>query len=121
MKLSEMTTEKAADVMCELAPYVSNIVGDKELLDTLREKIGKNKSLAEIYTYGAKKLAAVVPIVLKTHREDLFSVLAVMNESTATEIGTQNLLVTMNQVREIIQDKDLVDFFGSLQPEGVTE
>ena len=59
MKLSQLNTDQAANVLCELTPYISNILGDKNLLDTLKEKIGKeNKSIAELYAYGARKYMA---------------------------------------------------------------
>lgn len=116
MKLSELSTERATDVLCELTPYIANITGDKALLDVLKEKVGnEGKSIAELYTYGAKKLSTLVPIVLKDHRSDIFSLLAVLNETTAEEIAEQNILVTMKQLRAILEDKDFVDFFKSWQ------
>lgn len=50
MKLSELTTEQAADVLCELTPYIANITGDKALLDELGKKFdSKGKSLSLIH------------------------------------------------------------------------
>ncbi len=118
MKLSELTTNRAADVLCEITPYIANLSGDKELLDALKNKLGgEKKSVAEIYTYGAKKLAEIVPIVLKNHRKDVFGLLSVLNETTADAIAEQNILVTMGQIREAVRDKELVDFFRSWQQE----
>ena len=52
MKLSELTTERAADVLCELTPYIANITGDKSLLDELANKFdSKGKSVAELMSY----------------------------------------------------------------------
>ena len=46
MKISELTTEQAADVLCELTPYIANITGDKALLDELGKKFdSKGKSV----------------------------------------------------------------------------
>lgn len=116
MKLSELTTDRAADVLCQITPYVANLTGDKKLLDTLKEKLGGEKpSVAEVYTYGAKKLAVLVPIVLQDHRADVFGLLAVLNETTPEEIAGQGILTTMQQLRELVQDRQLRDFFQSLQ------
>lgn len=118
MKLSELTTDRAADVLCEITPYVANLTGDKALLDTLQQKMGVDKpSIAEVYTYGAKKLSILVPIVLKEHRADVFGLLAVLNETTPEQIAAQGILTTMEQIREAVQDQELRDFFKSLQPE----
>ena len=52
MKLSELTTDQAADVLCEVTPYIANITGDKSLLDELGKKFDSTgKSVAELYTY----------------------------------------------------------------------
>ena len=46
MKLSELSTERAADVLCEVTPYIANITGDKALLDELAIKFdSKGKAL----------------------------------------------------------------------------
>lgn len=118
MKLSELSTDQAADVLCELAPHVSSIVGDKALLDELSKKLDtKSKSVAEIYTFAAKKYALLVPILLKDHREDVFGVLAILNETDMESVGKQNIIETMRQVKEFLSDKDLMDFFASQGPE----
>lgn len=118
MKLSELTTERAADVLCELTPYIANITGDKFLLDELSNKFdSKGKSVAELYTFAANKYAALVPILLKEHRNDVFSVLAVLNECSADEIAKQKVMETMKQVRDLFQDKELLDFFKSFGQE----
>ena len=122
MKISTLTTGQALDTLCVLTPYIANITGDKSLTDALSKKLGKSKmSAAEVYTYGAQKIAALVPILLKDHREDVFGILSVLNGTTPEEIAKQNVLITINQIKEAVQDKDLVDFFKSWQQEGKTE
>ena len=121
MKLSQLTTERAADVLCELTPYIANITGDKSLLDELAKKFdSKGKSVAEFYTFAAHKYATLVPILLKEHREDVFGVLSVLNETDLDKIAKQNIMKTMKQVRDLFQDKDLFDFFKSFGQEDET-
>lgn len=121
MKLSELTTERAADVLCELTPYIANITGDKSLLDELANKFdSKGKSAAELYTFAAHKYATLVPILLKEHREDVFGLLAVLNETEPEKIAGQNIISTMMQVRSALKDKELLDFFKSFGQEDET-
>lgn len=121
MKLPELTAERAADVLCELTPYIANITGDKALLDELANKFdSKGKSAAELYTFAAHKYATLVPILLKEHRNDVFGVLAVLNECSADEIAKQKVMETMKQVRDLFQDKELLDFFKSFGQEDET-
>ena len=122
MKISELSTDRALDVLCELTPYVANITGDKALLDELGKKFDtKGKIVAEMYTFAAQKCAALAPVLLKAHRADIFGVLAVLNETSAEEIGKQNVGTTIKQIRELFQDRELLTFFKSWQQEEETK
>ena len=121
MKLSQLTTERAADVLCELTPYIANITGDKSLLGELANKFdSKGKSAAELYTFAARKYAMLVPILLKEHREDVFGLLAVLNETEPEKIAKQSVMETIRQVRDLFQDKELLAFFKSFGQEDET-
>lgn len=115
MKLSEMTTDRAMDVLCEITPCIANITADEELLEELRNAIDPKavKTKAELMVKGVEKVTKLVPIVLKKRKADVFGILAVLNEKTVEEIGKQNIIATMAQVREVVKDKDLMDFFKS--------
>lgn len=115
MKLSEMTTDRAMDVLCEITPCIANITADEELLAELRNAIDPKavKTKAELMVKGVEKITKLAPIVLKKRKTDVFGILAALNEKTAEEIGKQNIIATMAQVREVVKDKDLMDFFKS--------
>ena len=115
MKLSKMTTDSAADVLCEITPYIANIVADEELLAELRNAVDPKEvaTRAELMAKGVEKVTKLVPIVLKKRKADVFGILAALNEKTPEEISKQNIIATMAQVREVIKDKELMDFFKS--------
>lgn len=115
MKLSEMTTDRAMDVLCEITPCIANITADEELLAELRNAIDPKavKTKAELMVKGVEKITKLAPIVLKKRKADVFGILAALNEKTVEEIGKQNIIATMAQVREVVKDKDLMDFFKS--------
>ena len=115
MKLSEMTTDRAMDVLCEITPCIANITADEELLAELRNAIDPKavKTKAELMVKGVEKITKLAPIVLKKRKADVFGILAALNEKTAEEIGKQNIIATMAQVRVVVKDKDLMDFFKS--------
>ena len=120
MKLSEFSTDRACDVMCALTPYLSNIALDNTLVDTLKEKLHA-ETRAEMLATGAERFNKVVMILLKEHREDVFGILAVLNDTTAEKIGKQNLIKTMSQIRDIANDKELLTFFKSCAGSGERE
>lgn len=115
MKLSQLSTERATDVLCELTPYIANIVEDSELMESLRDAIDtdKVKTKAELIAIGAGKATRLIPIILKKRRSDVYGILAVLNEKSVEQIAMQNFLITMKQIKDMAKDKELVDFFKS--------
>ena len=115
MKLSQLSTERATDVLCELTPYIANIVEDSELMESLRDAIDtdKVKTKAELIAIGAGKVTRIIPIILKKRRSDVYGILAVLNEKSVEQIAMQNFLITMKQIKDMAKDKELVDFFKS--------
>ena len=115
MKLSELSTEKATDVLCEIAPYAMNIMTDEELVDELKAAVdfkGAN-TMAQKIALTVGKISKILPILLKKRKADLFSILASLNEKRIEEIGSQNVIKTMSQIKDIAKDKELLDFFKS--------
>lgn len=115
MKLSSISTEKASDVLCEIAPYAVNIVTDEELVEELKSAVefSMANTMAEKIALCVEKIAKILPIILKKRKNDLFGILAALNDKTIDEIKKQNILKTMSQVKEIAKDKELLDFFKS--------
>ena len=118
MKLSELDTSRAADVLCEAGAYALNILTDGELATELKSKIDSSGELSqlELYTFGVQKISTLLPIILKKHRDDVFGILATVNGCAAKDIACQNIMVTMQQVKELASDKDMIDFFKSCAP-----
>lgn len=115
MKLSEFATDRAVDVLCEISVYITHIVTDNELMDELKKKLELTgeESRIEITTVAMEKISKLVPLVLKKHKSDIFGVLAVVYGVTADDVAKQNIVKTMEQIRDVAKDKELVDFFKS--------
>ena len=115
MRLSELSTDRATDVLCELTPYIANIVSDEELLEELKKAVDRKDidNKAQWLAVGAEKITKIIPILLKKRKEDVFGILAVMNEKTVEQIAKQNILVTLKQAKTAFKDKELIDFFKS--------
>lgn len=125
MKLSEMSTDRALDVLCELTPAIANIVDDKDIISGLTD-IMPNESVKESdnLSYGVRIICGagkLAPTILKTHRDDVYTILSVLNEKPVAEIAAQPVLDTIRQVREAFQDEDLLSFFRSSARRAKTE
>lgn len=123
MRISELSTEKAASVLCEITPFIANIASDEELLAEIKKTVDVKDvaNRAELLVVGATKLTRIVPILLKKRKGDVFGILAALNETSADEISRQSILITMSQVRDIIKDKELLSFFSSSVSVGESE
>lgn len=115
MKLSQMSTDRAADVLCEIAPYAMNIMTDDELTAELKAAVNVEgvNTMAEKIALLVGKISKLLPIILKKRRADLFGILGALNDKTVEEIAKQNIIKTMSQIKDISKDKELLDFFKS--------
>lgn len=114
-KLSELNTDEALDVLCEITPYINNIVIDEDLIAELKRKLdpGQGKSRAEIFRFGAEKLNSIAPLLLKTHRGDIYGILSVLAGKNREDISRQNIIETSIQLRTLLKDREMLDFFKS--------
>lgn len=120
MRLSDLTTDRAATVLCEVSVYALNILTDDELRDSLKAQIDAEKpqTAGEKYAIGAQKIGQWIPLILKKHRDDAFGIVAAINGKTIDEIKGQNVIKTMRQIKEAVTDEELMVFFKSCASEG---
>lgn len=112
-KLSDLGTDECMDVLCAIAPSIQEIVNDNDIMNALGKAIDKNGlTTAGVFMAATSKLVGAVPILFKTHREDVYNILSSVGGVTVEDIKAQNMLDTMQQTKEILQDKPLMDFFG---------
>lgn len=112
MKISQMTTDKAADVLIRIAEPASSIMHDEKVYEML-EKLAKGNSDSAV-KFFADNISMVVTVLLKDHRSDVFEVVAAMNDKTVEEVAGQPITQTIKDIKEC-WDGDLTDFFASLK------
>lgn len=115
MKISELSTEQALDVLCEITPLVSEIISDEDLAAEVKKKIGDTEGLtrADIIAFGIEKLGAIANVLLKKKRDSVCAVLAAVNLTDAETIKKQNIIKTLSQIRELAKDKEFLAFVKS--------
>ena len=115
MKISELSTDKALDIICEITPFVDEIATDEELISTIKEKVKlpEGATRADMLKIGADKINKIIPIILKKKRSAVYGILAALNESSIEKISKQSMISTAKQIKEAVGDKELIDFFKS--------
>lgn len=111
MKISQMTTDQAADVLVRIAEPVSNIMDDSKVADLLKD-ISGSKDVPYIKLF-ASIVPKIVPLALENHRNDLYEIVGALDGKTVSEVKKQNILKTIAVIRDSL-DKDLIDFFDSI-------
>lgn len=114
MKLSDITTDQSLDVLCEITPFISNIVKDKEIINTIGKAIDTKKmTKIGILMAAVDRVSALIPYFLQSHRKDVYGILAAINMTTPEKISAQKLTETMAQINEAVNDEELITFFKS--------
>ena len=120
MKLSQTSSNETMDIICEISPYISNIVEDKKLMKILKNKVKydedkKEESQEKGFELGINNLMKLIPIVFKDHRKDVQMILAIMDNVTLKEIQEENIFKNMARIKEIFEDEEMLSFFTSMQ------
>lgn len=115
MKISQLSTGQAKDVLIQVTALVSNITDDKPLMDI----IGLVMDFDGMNSTGVKgkllgKWSAFVSELLKSHWPDVRGILSALNNKSVEEVEAQSLLETMRQITDLRDDKELIDFLSSL-------
>lgn len=114
-RISELSTSEATDILCEITPWIEDIVTDDELISIIREKVNVNEETTklEYTTLVIDKIAKIAPILLKKKREAVYNILAAFNGKSVEEIGKQSFIVTLSQIKTLVKDKELMGLFTS--------
>lgn len=122
MRISELTTDDAFDIMCEITPYISSIVSDESVMETIGKTIETDGlTVAGVVVLATEKINSIIPILLKAHRSDVYGILSVLNNEDEKDISKQNVMKTAAQIKEIFCDKELIRFFKSCERQAETE
>ena len=110
MKISEMTTDMAADAMIRIAEPFQHICEDENMLK-LFDKMKNLHGVEPIKALGSI-LPEVVMFGLKAHRNDLYEVIGALCQKTTAQVAKMNICETIKIVKESYDDV-LKDFFTS--------
>ena len=106
MKLSEMSTEKAAEAMAALAAPLGNLAKNEALTTWL-----KNHGSTELGLEAMLQIViGLLPVFLRDNFADTVQIVAILAGKKPKEIKEQGILQTIRDVRDCF-DEDLGSFF----------
>lgn len=111
MTISQMTTEQAADALVRISYAVSPIVKEEKIRQTIEIVAGHREDKDVLATIG-DVIDCLVPTLLKDYRTNVYEIVSALAGKSAEEVATQNILVTIRDIKESV-DQELIDFFTS--------
>lgn len=114
MRLSEIRGEHVLDVIADIATPVINIASDKEAMAFFERRAPKEGQTP--YEALAERMKVAAPALMKTHRDDLVSILATLDGVTVEEyVESMTLGSVLVDVFELLTDEAFEDFLSSQQ------
>lgn len=102
MKLSEMTTRRAAECLCDIAAPVGRLLDSPALKTWYEQNKGESVSI-----HG---FIPLVPVLLRDHYDDTAAIVAALTGKTREQIDNQPIMQTVHDVQESM-DEELISFF----------
>lgn len=109
MKLSEMSTDKMMDVLAIITPEIGQITQDKDLMSAFHTKKAGEESTME---FGLNRIINIVPKICINHKRCVYRILSALTEKTEAEISEQKGIQTIKEIKDALQDPELLGFFS---------
>lgn len=112
MKLSEIRGDRVIDVIAEIIDPIANIAQDEEAAELFARK--KLPDGMDKKSFAIERLRKSVPVLLKTHKGDVITILAAINGVPVEEYAENlDLLNLMRDATDLITDEGFVGLFTS--------
>ena len=105
MKLSELTGERAVEVIADLIEPVANIAKDRKNLQLFRNTRRAGETDQEC---GMRELTEKIPNLLRTHRDDVLAILCAVNGSKPEDLSVVDII---RGALELSNDQDFLSLF----------
>lgn len=110
MKLSQMETAKACEVMCNIAVPLGELA-ENPVIDEFYTKYAQQEMTVSL---GIKAICKIIPVLLRDNAEATYAVISALSEKPIATLKKQPITETIQDVRAIF-DGELLGFFRSLK------
>lgn len=114
MKISEMTTEQAAETLVRLSAPIGNICDDENLVGIIKKF---HESKTENIRAVGRLLPEVLGFALQTHKRDVYEIVGTLIGKTCDEVAKMPFAALLKEVRNSY-DEVFKDFFISSIKQG---
>lgn len=115
-KFSELNTEKGAEALLYLFPLINKLSSNEKIKKEIKSFISEFDNNCTRNQFAFKFIKAftnLIPILIQEEKESIYKIISFMNGTKVKDIKKQNIMVTIKQIEEIINDKELLNFILS--------
>lgn len=104
MKLSEIKGDRALEVIADIMEPITNLISDPETKKALKNN-------------GKEPVVKILPKIIKTHKDDIYKMLAILDGVTVEEYAkSANMVKIINDFTDIVMDESIQSLFTSAKP-----
>lgn len=112
MKLSDIKGDRVLDVIADIIDPIANMAQDKDVAAMFkREAVPDGMEARDFF---AKRMCKGLPVLLKSHKADIITILAVIEGVTPEQYAASlDLAKLFADVMELVTDDAFLDFLSS--------
>lgn len=106
-----MRTDVACEKLIEIVPIIEELRPKLKEDEKVKELIKSFKETGEENRDNINFLLKILPLLLGEYKEYTYSIIAIMSDKTVEDVKAQSFSETINSIKNIISNGDLVRFF----------
>ena len=104
MKLSEIKGDRALEVIADIMEPITNLISDPETKKALKNN-------------GKEPVVKILPKIIKTHKDDIYKMLAILDGVTVEEYAeSANMVKIIQDFSDVVMDESIQTLFTSAKP-----
>ena len=111
MKLSEIKGDRVIDVIADIIEPLFNI-GTDEVASGILKRSERPEGM-DARTYALQRVKTSLPALLKSHKDDLIEIMAIINDVDPQEYRENlNMALFIKDLADVLTDDDLLAFLS---------
>lgn len=114
-KLAALPAGDGLDRLIAMTPYLGAILTDDKVTDALtqgNQPQGETMTRATVKALGLRRINALVPVLLRDHRDDLFGLLGAYFGETLDTLRGETYGELIARVKSMMSDESVTAFFN---------
>lgn len=114
-KLESLPAGEGLDRLIAMTPYLGAILTDDNVTGALtqgEQPQGENATRATIKALGLRRMNALVPVLLRDHRDDIFGLLSAYSGETPAALRGETYGELAARIKSMLNDEGMTAFFN---------